>query len=119
MRPTPVPRAPILARFYRPANRPQTASRLEIKGALPRGRSRPRVTSRPTPSLPASASPKRSESSRERAAGSRESSDAASNERRPDYQRALRNYGSALRDGVRPRTVQRAEGEPLCRSRKQ
>ena len=32
-------------------------------------------------------------------------------ERRPDHQRGLRNYGSGLRNGVRPRTVQTAEGE--------
>jgi transposase-like protein len=32
-------------------------------------------------------------------------------ERRPDYQRGLRNYGSGLRNGFRPRTVQTAEGE--------
>jgi putative transposase len=32
-------------------------------------------------------------------------------ERRPDYQRGLRNCGSGLRNGFRPRTVQTAEGE--------
>jgi hypothetical protein len=32
-------------------------------------------------------------------------------ERRPDYQRGLRNYGSGLRNGFRPRRVQAAEGE--------
>jgi hypothetical protein len=32
-------------------------------------------------------------------------------ERRPDYQRGLRNYDSGLRNGFRPRTVQTAEGE--------
>ena len=32
-------------------------------------------------------------------------------ERRPDYQRGLRNYESGLRNGFRPRTVQTAEGE--------
>jgi putative transposase len=32
-------------------------------------------------------------------------------ERRPDYQRGLRNFGSGLRNGFRPRTVQTAEGE--------
>jgi hypothetical protein len=32
-------------------------------------------------------------------------------ERRPDYQRGLRNYGSGLRNGYRPRRVQTAEGE--------
>ena len=32
-------------------------------------------------------------------------------ERRPDYQRGLRNYGSGLRSGYRPRRVQTAEGE--------
>jgi transposase-like protein len=32
-------------------------------------------------------------------------------ERRPDYQRGLRNYGSGLRNGFRPRRVQTAEGE--------
>src|SRR3954452_14405981 len=32
-------------------------------------------------------------------------------ERRPDYQRGLRNYESALRNGFRPRRVQTAEGE--------
>jgi putative transposase len=32
-------------------------------------------------------------------------------ERRPDHQRGLRNYGSGLRNGFRPRTVQTAEGE--------
>src|SRR5215216_519561 len=32
-------------------------------------------------------------------------------ERRPDYQRGLRNYGSGLRNGFRPRTLQTAEGE--------
>jgi len=32
-------------------------------------------------------------------------------ERRPDYQRGLHNYGSGLRNGFRPRTVQTAEGE--------
>src|SRR5919197_524009 len=31
-------------------------------------------------------------------------------ERRPDYQRGLRNYGSGLRNGFRPRAVQTAEG---------
>jgi putative transposase len=32
-------------------------------------------------------------------------------ERRPDRQRGLRNYGSGLRNGFRPRRVQTAEGE--------
>jgi putative transposase len=32
-------------------------------------------------------------------------------ERRPDYQRGLRNYDSRLRNGFRPRRVQTAEGE--------
>jgi len=32
-------------------------------------------------------------------------------ERRPDYQRGLRNYESGLRNGFRPRTLQTAEGE--------
>jgi putative transposase len=32
-------------------------------------------------------------------------------ERRPEYQRGLRNYDSGLRNGFRPRTVQTAEGE--------
>ncbi len=32
-------------------------------------------------------------------------------ERRPDYQRGLRNYESGLRNGYRPRRVQTAEGE--------
>jgi transposase-like protein len=32
-------------------------------------------------------------------------------ERRPDYQRGLRNYDSGLRNGFRPRTVQTGEGE--------
>jgi putative transposase len=32
-------------------------------------------------------------------------------ERRPDYQRGLRNYGSGLRNGFRPRRLQTAEGE--------
>jgi putative transposase len=32
-------------------------------------------------------------------------------ERRPDHQRGLRNYGSGLRNGFRPRTLQTAEGE--------
>jgi putative transposase len=32
-------------------------------------------------------------------------------ERRPEHQRGLRNYDSALRNGFRPRTVQTAEGE--------
>ena len=32
-------------------------------------------------------------------------------ERRPDYQRGLRNYDSGLRNGFRPRRVQTAEGE--------
>ena len=32
-------------------------------------------------------------------------------ERRPDYQRGLRNYDSGLRNGYRPRRVQTAEGE--------
>jgi putative transposase len=32
-------------------------------------------------------------------------------ERRPDHQRGLRNYGSGLRNGFRPRRVQTAEGE--------
>ena len=31
--------------------------------------------------------------------------------RRPEYQRGLRNYDSALRNGFRPRRVQTAEGE--------
>jgi transposase-like protein len=32
-------------------------------------------------------------------------------ERRPEYQRGLRNYDSGLRNGFRPRRVQTAEGE--------
>jgi transposase-like protein len=32
-------------------------------------------------------------------------------ERRPDHQRGLRNYGSGLRNGFRPRKLQTAEGE--------
>jgi putative transposase len=32
-------------------------------------------------------------------------------ERRPEYQRGLRNYGSGLRNGFRPRRVQTLEGE--------
>jgi transposase-like protein len=32
-------------------------------------------------------------------------------ERRPDHQRGLRNYGSGLRNGFRPRNLQTAEGE--------
>ena len=32
-------------------------------------------------------------------------------ERRPEYQRGLRNYESGLRNGFRPRRVQTAEGE--------
>ena len=32
-------------------------------------------------------------------------------ERRPEYQRGLHNYGSGLRNGFRPRTVQTLEGE--------
>jgi putative transposase len=32
-------------------------------------------------------------------------------ERRPEYQRGLRNYGSGLRNGFRPRKVQTLEGE--------
>jgi putative transposase len=32
-------------------------------------------------------------------------------ERRPDHQRGLRNYGSGLRNGFRPRRLQTAEGE--------
>src|SRR5215216_3058366 len=32
-------------------------------------------------------------------------------ERRPDYQRGLRNYDSGLRNGFRPRAMQTAEGE--------
>ena len=32
-------------------------------------------------------------------------------ERRPDYQRGLRNYESGLRNGFRPRRLQTAEGE--------
>jgi putative transposase len=32
-------------------------------------------------------------------------------ERRPNYQRGLRNYGSGLRNGFRPRKLQTAEGE--------
>src|SRR5918992_2921705 len=32
-------------------------------------------------------------------------------ERRPDYQRGLRNFDSGLRNGYRPRRVQTAEGE--------
>jgi len=32
-------------------------------------------------------------------------------ERRPDHQRGLRNYGSGLRNGLRPRGVQTLEGE--------
>jgi putative transposase len=35
----------------------------------------------------------------------------ARDERRPDYQRGLRNYGSGLRNGFRPRRVQTLEGE--------
>src|SRR5438094_2165900 len=32
-------------------------------------------------------------------------------ERRPEYQRGLRNYDSGMRNGFRPRRVQTAEGE--------
>ena len=32
-------------------------------------------------------------------------------ERRPDYQRRLRNFDSGLRNGYRPRRMQTAEGE--------
>jgi putative transposase len=32
-------------------------------------------------------------------------------ERRPEYQRGLRNFDSGLRNGFRPRRVQTAEGE--------
>ena len=32
-------------------------------------------------------------------------------ERRPDHQRGLRNYGSGLRNGFRPRKAQTLEGE--------
>ena len=32
-------------------------------------------------------------------------------DRRPDYQRGLRNYQSGLRNGFRPRKLQTAEGE--------
>src|SRR5436853_1245565 len=32
-------------------------------------------------------------------------------ERRPEYQRGLRNYDSGMRNGFRPRTVQNGEGE--------
>src|SRR5215203_4456370 len=32
-------------------------------------------------------------------------------ERRPEYQRGLRNYDAGLRNGFRPRRVQTAEGE--------
>ena len=32
-------------------------------------------------------------------------------ERRPEYQRGLRNYESGMRNGFRPRTLQTAEGE--------
>ncbi len=39
-------------------------------------------------------------------------------ERRPDYQRGLRNYESGLRNGYRPRRVQTAEGELEVRSRR-
>ena len=37
--------------------------------------------------------------------------DRARDERGPEYQRGLRNYGSGLRNGFAPRTVQPAEGE--------
>ena len=36
-------------------------------------------------------------------------------ERRPEYQRGLRNYESGLRNGFRPRRVQTAEGELVGR----
>jgi hypothetical protein len=36
-------------------------------------------------------------------------------ERRPDYQRGLRNYESGLRNGFRPRRLQTAEGELLAK----
>src|ERR1700749_4295583 len=36
---------------------------------------------------------------------------SCSYERRPNYQRGLRNYESGLRNGFRPRRVQTAEGE--------
>ena len=39
-------------------------------------------------------------------------------ERRPEYQRGLRNYESALPNGFRPRTVQTGEGSSRSRSRK-
>jgi transposase-like protein len=35
----------------------------------------------------------------------------ARNERRPDYERGLRDYGDGLRNGFRPRRVRTAEGE--------
>jgi putative transposase len=37
-------------------------------------------------------------------------------ERRPEYQRGLRNYDSGLRNGFRPRRVQTAEGSLRSRS---
>jgi putative transposase len=39
-------------------------------------------------------------------------------ERRPDYQRGLRNYERGPRNGYRPRTVQTAEGSSRSRSRR-
>ena len=39
-------------------------------------------------------------------------------ERRPDYQRGLRNYESGLRNGFRPRHVQTGEGSCGSRSRR-
>ena len=39
-------------------------------------------------------------------------------ERRPEYQRGLRNYGSGLRNGFRPRRMQTAEGELEVGSRR-
>src|SRR4030095_16019927 len=37
-------------------------------------------------------------------------------ERRPDYQRGLRNYGSGLRNGYRPRRGQAVQGEARARA---
>jgi hypothetical protein len=39
-------------------------------------------------------------------------------ERRPDYQRGLRNYDSGLRNGFRQRRLQTAEGSSRSRSRR-
>ena len=39
-------------------------------------------------------------------------------ERRPEYQRGLRNYEAGMRNGFRPRRVQTAEGSLRSRSRR-